>query len=925
MSQGQLDAVLRQLHDLTGTAAAELSDGQLLECFARHRDAAAFELLLRRHGPMVHGVCRRILRDAGEAEDAFQATFLVLVRRAAELNRMGSLAGWLHGVAYRVAVRARSRALRRPASDTEATEMAPARPESDATGRDLRPVLDEELARLPDKYRLPLVLCYLEGRTHEEAAAALGWPKGTVSGRLARARERLRGRLARRGLAVSASLVVAILLEQSASAVPPSLTAATTRLVLDAAGSGATAAAPGLATALADEVVAAAAGSKFRLVVAGVVAAAAVAVSAGVLVSTRSAAPVAGPGFQVGPGGELIAGPGPPMQEQANPDRFGDPMPRNAVGRLGTIRLRKGRMQDRIVFGPGGKFIASAANGGGVSLWDPGTGMGYTVRHRGDEPIASLAWSDDGKTLALASNRGSVVLRDPDLMKSNEVFRFDGPPRTVVVCSPDGKTLATAGPVAGAAVPADTVCIYDVVGRKLRLELKGHRGHVRDVAFIGDGRSVVTGGDDGSIRVWDVATGEPRQRWDVGSAVRAVAAGPANASAVAAGDAAGTIHIWDLNKGEKLRELAAHKEGVASLAWAPDGRKLASHGQDGGDVSLWELGTGLRALLSSREIEGSSIVFAPDGKMVALGGATIHLWDMATGQPLHEPNGHTGDVTALAFAPDGKVLASGGDDRTVLLWDLTSGRNLRRLDAHTRPVTALAFAPGGKTLVSGGLDAALRLWEPATGTRQQPFDQLREVPQALAFSADGTTLRWLSQGGAARLWQFPEGKELAHFPGPPNADSRSCRGTLSADGRLLAVPCPERKIRLWDLQTGKELLSVQETAEGRLRSVAISADGKRLASAADDRVTLWDAATGKVLGSPEARSQVTALTFSPDGKWLVLGTDGGMLRWCDGTNGQELAWFEGHHGPVRSLAFSPDGVMLASGSSDTTVLLWPRP
>src|SRR5262249_51919994 len=163
----------------------------------------------RRHGPMVHGICRRLLGDGPDAEDAFQATFLVLVRKADSLRGYGSLGGWLHGVAVRVARKARVAAARRAFHEAQGTPMSARGDFAAVEWRDLRPVLDEELGRLPEKYRAPLVLCYLQGKTHEEAARALGCPNGTVYGRLARARARLRTRLLRRGVALSAAALAA--------------------------------------------------------------------------------------------------------------------------------------------------------------------------------------------------------------------------------------------------------------------------------------------------------------------------------------------------------------------------------------------------------------------------------------------------------------------------------------------------------------------------------------------------------------------------------------------------------------------------------------------------------------------------------------------------------------------------------------------
>jgi RNA polymerase sigma factor (sigma-70 family) len=176
----------------------EQTDGRLLKRFASQQDQAAFAALVRRHGPMVLAVCRRVLGNAHDADDAFQATFLVLVRKAGAIARPELLANWLYGVAYRVAVKARANAARRSKHEQRAPVKACVDPVAEATGREVHAVLDAELRHLPEQYRAPLVLCYLEGKTNAEAACMLGWPTGSISGRLARARELLRMRLVRR-------------------------------------------------------------------------------------------------------------------------------------------------------------------------------------------------------------------------------------------------------------------------------------------------------------------------------------------------------------------------------------------------------------------------------------------------------------------------------------------------------------------------------------------------------------------------------------------------------------------------------------------------------------------------------------------------------------------------------------------------------
>ena len=208
---------------------SSLQDDQLLARFFEHREDAAFAALVERYGPLVYGVCRRILSDANDAEDAFQATFLVLVRKGATLREPGKLASWLYGVAYRTARKLKAKAALRTKSERQASEMPTKSDHRDMTYEELQAVLDEEISQLPEKYALPLVLCYLEGKTNAEAAKQLGWPEGSISRRLSRARELLRSRLARRGLALSVALITAVFARPAVASVSRELLAATTR------------------------------------------------------------------------------------------------------------------------------------------------------------------------------------------------------------------------------------------------------------------------------------------------------------------------------------------------------------------------------------------------------------------------------------------------------------------------------------------------------------------------------------------------------------------------------------------------------------------------------------------------------------------------------------------------------------------------
>jgi len=233
-----LRKVVRQLRGvLARQYTADLTDADLWERYVRERDEAAFETLVRRHGPMVMGVCRRTLHNEQAAEDAFQATFLVLVRRAASLQSPSTIANWLHGVAYRTALEARSAAARRRAREAR---VRPRTVMPEEPWAELWPVLDQELGRLAEKYQAAVVLCDLEGKTRKEVARQLGWAEGTVASRLARGRSILARRLARRGF-TGACVAVALANGAASACVPAELVIATVTATCSSTAAGAAA------------------------------------------------------------------------------------------------------------------------------------------------------------------------------------------------------------------------------------------------------------------------------------------------------------------------------------------------------------------------------------------------------------------------------------------------------------------------------------------------------------------------------------------------------------------------------------------------------------------------------------------------------------------------------------------------------------
>jgi RNA polymerase sigma factor (sigma-70 family) len=321
MGDLHLHAVLHHVRKLAAAPAANPpSDRDLLDGFVARRDEAAFAALVERHGAMVLGVCRRVLRHAHDAEDAWQAAFLVLARKAATIWRKDALGAWLHGVAYHVATNLRRDLARRGAHEVPLREVGQADAAGDMTWRELRTVLDEELARLPEHLRAPLVLCYLEGRTRDEAARQLGWSLGTFRGRLERGRGLLGARLRRRGLDLSALLVAAALSEHTALAgVSPALVASTVQAATSVGAGGGTAQVAELVTGA----LRAMSIARFKVVALVLLVAGGITACAGVIAYNASAVRQPGPSEQ---NPAQVAGDGRPDAGSGQPSRPGSPL-----------------------------------------------------------------------------------------------------------------------------------------------------------------------------------------------------------------------------------------------------------------------------------------------------------------------------------------------------------------------------------------------------------------------------------------------------------------------------------------------------------------------------------------------------------------------------------------------------------------------
>jgi RNA polymerase sigma factor (sigma-70 family) len=982
MAQEQLACVLRHVQRLVGgRLSTRLSDGELLERFTTQHDEAAFEVLVQRHGPLVLRVCRRVLHDAYDAEDAFQATFLVLARKAASIRSHTSVAGWLYGVAYHLAVRARARAAKRRLHERRAGSMRKVDSDTRPVGRELEAVLDEELGRLPEKYRTPLVLCYLEGKTNEQAACELGCPAGSMSSRLARARELLRDRLTGRGVALSAAGLACLLGSDVVSAgVPASLVKTTTQaaLLFAAGKSGAAGAVSAGAVALAEGVVNAMITCNLKLLTALVLTLILLGTGAGVLIQQK--------GLAQAPAYKVDAQAATPMDDQPGPgkdkargDLYGDPLPPQALARMGSLRWRHDGVFF-VSFLPDGKSLLTAGSNGTVRIWDE---KGQEVRRFGKPPEPA---KNPGMAGVLEfTERGFVRVGSPAL---------PGGGYTGAALSADGKTLALMSLGASAV-------LWDVATGTAKAPCKAQQPVPpffvpRFLAFSPDGKNLLVQGGDQLVRVYETATGKEVRQIGPKQGVGMLPKRPPNllpGSGVALSpdgktlimwarhmvnqQVASTLTIFETASGKELRQLPGPDNGfMGNMAVSEGGKSLVWWKFDG-TIRFWDLEKGVETRQLAEPNRGNFLAclrFSPDGKtLAAQGGRAVQLWDVKAGKEVRQfgdqppqDNGFAarrildagGRASTVAFSRDGKKLVAAFEGSTLRQWDVATGKETQPARGHRGAVLSALLSEDGKTVTTLGADSTVRQWEAATG--KELFKLQLPVGSSAALSANGRVAAAVDTTGAIRVWEVSANKEVRTIevkqetPFWFGGDSL----TLSPDGKILAVRNLYNMVRVWDVATGKELRQTGEqpnngglTARpiggfGRnTQDLVFSPDGQTLAFLSFDTpkgmaepnvvggggggqqtLRLSDVKAGKLLRTfAMVPDSAFALAFSPDGKTLASRGRSNITLWETAT-GKVRFQFKGaasvQFGFSSLLSFSPDGKTLAAPDQARALRLW---
>jgi RNA polymerase sigma factor (sigma-70 family) len=915
-------------------------DFSLLDRFAQFGDEAAFEILMGRHGQMVWRTCQRMAHQHADAEDVFQATFLVLCRKARAIQRRESLAGWLHKVAYRIALRLNRRPKFRQLDQSQLL-VANSDPFARVIQDDVRDFLDASLNRLPDKYRVPLVLCCLEGKTLKRAAAELGLPEGTLATRLARGKQKLRTHLIARNSTFSGAALASFLAEEAlAQTMPRTLILATLKLkslfLL-----GGTAHADRLAVMLAR-------GAIRATLLAKITTAAIVIASVGLLAIGSSAAIYGAFGRHQPANQQETARRSPANVEtqksidasQARVDLYGDPLPKGAIARLGSVRLRHAGMVD-LAFSADGKTLVSCGCADHTArFWDVDTGQQIQARK---PQSAERYWSYgtlslDGSIMAARASWEELLTWETATGMTRRTIPVPGAQVAGLALSRTGRTLAVG-------YRNGTIRLWDLATGTDRALAGRHKSEVYHVLLSPDDRWLASAAYDGTIRIWDLASGEERHviRAEIENLITRLLAFSPDGKRLAAPivdprDRRSSIRVWETVSGKELWKSPV--KSVFPIVFSPDCKIVATSGDKSTLLRDADSGRELRRL----PISASSLAFAPDGRTLAFHkGAAIHLWNLDTGNELPQRPGHSADVPLVAFSPDAKTIATAGYGDTVYLWEATTGKFVRSFHGFRQEILALAFTAGGKHIIAGGDDGMVRCWDVETGREVHHFQACDAKYPEMRLSADGGTLISTEKisgkdAYAVRIWNAATGKEIVKRRGYRKNYFHS---VLSPAGDSLAL-IAEKEIMVEELATGRKLLSVNGSGFFDVSSVAFSPDGRTLAlgefktyhgpnlslSSELEAVHLWELASGTEALRLNT-GPVGQIRFSPDGRFLASAGRDAVELW-DIATGQKVfgslspeAFIGCHLDSFAScLAFSPNGQTLASGLADSTVLVW---
>jgi len=932
----------------------QTSDAELLRRFVERRDAAAFEELVERYAPLIWGVCRRILPNETDCEDAFQAAFLCLVHRAGSIAPSRPLGAWLHTIAVRVAAKARASLLRQPKQATIPEQSTRGDIADKLANRELFRVIDEEIARLPSLLRGAFVLCCLEGRTRDEAAAALGCSVAAIKSRLERSRNLLRQRLERRGIGLPAALLV---LGLTGGHVSASLRAKALQCVLGSAPAAIAALVPAVGVSLA---------SKLTLTAMSLVIVSALGLGAFHVMQTEPSKEAPAQAKDTAP-----KSPPSPAAEKPQPrlDRYGDPLPPGAVRRFGTVRFRYHEIVD-LAFSPDGKRLIAGSGrpprkvcnaitgrplrdvgkvsgnnphgftlspdrkraaccGSDVSLWDLETGK--LLRELGCGRCQSVAFSPDGKKVAAAleARLAELFIVDADTGKRLCEWKYKQElPRRYrfgsLAFSPDGKFVAVilskdrqekSGLFTSAPIH---VCLLDAATCKLVRTIGSADDPIHAFAFQpGTGR--LAGIDkDGILRFWDVETGKELHRLAAIKGARHVLLFTADGRrCIALNKEAGFLAVLDARDGRELHRITIGPDASPALpvlALSPDGRSVAlAKKYRGSRVRVWDISSGAERLAGAGHDEPAILSLSTDGRTLLSrdnDGQLFH-WDLQTGASRFESFPVGEEIGRRRWAWGVMTVRSPR-------WRLTIDVNKMEMEVHglgnsrlRRKVNiptmthGFALSPDGSHLAVAFSDdrSTIFLWDPEKEEAPRTLAGHPGYCQELLFSHDGkrliagTSTHNVSQSQTVWIWDVATARLIRKLATTSEPDHM----LLTADDRVLLTGglFNDATVHAWDMETGKELACI---ADPSLKYTSV---------------------VGNVFPKPS----IDGFALSADERFLAIVSSSGDAS-------SVSVWEMGSWKPIRtfapiqppyfgySMVFSRDSRSLFIANIDSTILEW---